>query len=72
MWKWDAEGQPKAVVAIFHSAYEHHAWYAWLIEKLRGSGFHVVMGDLPGHGEQAKIIATMMRSFKNIILMQNS
>ncbi|WP_413363190.1 alpha/beta hydrolase [Lysinibacillus sp. 3P01SB] len=54
MWKWDAEGQPKAVVAIFHSAYEHHAWYAWLIEKLRGSGFHVVMGDLPGHGEQAK------------------
>lgn len=54
MWKWDAEEQPKAVVAIFHSAYEHHAWYAWLIEKLRGSGFHVVMGDLPGHGEQAK------------------
>ena len=54
MWKWDAEGQPKAVVAIFHSAYEHHAWYAWLIEKLRSSGFHVVMGDLPGHGEQAK------------------
>ena len=54
MWKWDAEGQPKAVVAIFHSAYEHHAWYAWLIEKLRGSEFHVVMGDLPGHGEQAK------------------
>ena len=53
MWKWDAEGQPKAVVAIFHSAYEHHAWYAWLIEKLRGSELHVVMGDLPGHGEQA-------------------
>ena len=54
MWKWEAEGQPKAVVAIFHSAYEHHTWYAWLIEKLRGAGFHVVMGDLPGHGEQMK------------------
>lgn len=50
MWKWEAEEQPKAVVAIFHSAYEHHAWYAWLIEKLRVAGFHVVMGDLPGHG----------------------
>ncbi len=50
MWKWEAERQPKAVVAIFHSAYEHHAWYAWLIEKLRSSGYHVVMGDLPGHG----------------------
>ncbi|MET1013120.1 MAG: alpha/beta hydrolase, partial [Paenisporosarcina sp.] len=34
MWKWEAEGQPKAVVAIIHSAYEHHRRYAWLIEKL--------------------------------------
>lgn len=54
MWKWEADGQPKAVVAIVHSAYEHHRWYAWLIEKLRSAGFHVVMGDLPGHGEQAQ------------------
>lgn len=54
MWKWEAEGQPKAVIAILHSAYEHHRWYAWLIEKLRSAGFHVVMGDLPGHGEQSK------------------
>lgn len=54
MWKWEAEGQSKAVVAILHSAYEHHRWYAWLIEKFRSAGFHVVMGDLPGHGEQAK------------------
>lgn len=54
MWKWEAEGQPKAVVAILHSAYEHHRWYAWLIEKFRSAGFHVVMGDLPGHGSQAK------------------
>lgn len=54
MWKWETEQQPKAVVAIFHSAYEHHAWYAWLIEKLRKSGFHVVMGDLPGHGSLSR------------------
>lgn len=52
MWKWDAEGQPKAVVAIIHGAYEHHNKYAWLIQKLRSSGFHVVAGDLPGHGVQ--------------------
>lgn len=50
MWKWGAVGQPKAVAVIFHNAYEHHAWYAWLIEKLRNEGFQVVMGDLPGHG----------------------
>lgn len=54
MWKWEAEQQPKAVVVILHSAYEHHRWYAWLIEKFRSAGFHVVMGDLPGHGAQAK------------------
>lgn len=54
MWKWEADEQPKAVVAILHSAYEQHRWYAWLIAKLRANGFHVVMGDLPGHGEQSK------------------
>lgn len=54
MWKWEADDQPKAVVAIIHSAYEQHRWYAWLIEKLRSAGFHVVMGDLPGHGEMSK------------------
>lgn len=54
MWEWEAEGQPKAVVTIIHSAYEHHRRYAWLIERLRNSGFHVVIGDLPGHGEVTK------------------
>ena len=52
MWKWESEGQPKAVVAIVHSAYEHHSRYAWLIQTLRNNNFHVVMGDLPGHGAQ--------------------
>ena len=54
MWKWEAEGQPKAVVAIVHNAYEHHSRYAWLIQKLRSGGFHVVTGDLPGHGAEAR------------------
>ncbi|MEG0386151.1 MAG: alpha/beta hydrolase, partial [Solibacillus sp.] len=56
MWKWEAEGQPKAVVAILHSAYEQHHWYAWLIERFRSAGFHVVMGDLPGHGKQGQYL----------------
>ena len=52
MWKWEAEGPPKAVVAIVHNVYEHHSRNAWLIQKLRNSGFHVVTGDLPGHGAE--------------------
>ncbi len=54
MWKWETEDHAKAVVVIIHSAFEHHRWYAWLIEKLRVEGYHVVMGDLPGHGEEGK------------------
>ncbi|TQR14668.1 alpha/beta hydrolase [Psychrobacillus soli] len=54
MWKWEAEEKPKAVIVIVHSAYEHHRRYAWLIEKLRSSNCHIVMGDLPGHGELKK------------------
>ena len=54
MWKWEAEGQAKAVVVLLHSAFEQHQWYAWLIEKLRTEGFTIVMGDLPGHGKNSK------------------
>ncbi len=50
LWKWEAEGPAKAVMVLVHSAYEHHMKYAWLIEQWRASGFHVIMGDLPGHG----------------------
>ncbi len=65
MWKWEADGQAKAVVAIVHSAYEHHRRYAWLIEKFRSSGFHVVMGDLPGHGEAARNKAAHNEDFQS-------
>lgn len=50
MWKWEAEGEAKAVVVIVHGAMEHHRRYGWLIEMWRLAGFHVIMGDLPGQG----------------------
>ncbi|WML30395.1 alpha/beta hydrolase [Neobacillus sp. OS1-32] len=50
MWKWEAEGEAKAVIVIVHGAMEHHRRYGWLIEMWRSSGFHVIMSDLPGQG----------------------
>lgn len=50
MWKWEAEGEAKAVIVIIHGAMEHHRRYGWLTQQWREAGFHVVMGDLPGHG----------------------
>jgi lysophospholipase len=50
MWKWEAEGEAKAVIVIVHGASEHHGRYSWLMEQWRLSGYHVVMGDLPGQG----------------------
>ncbi|MBN6889348.1 lysophospholipase [Cytobacillus horneckiae] len=50
MWKWEAEGEAKAVIVMVHGAMEHHGRYGWLIEMWRLSGFHVIMGDLPGQG----------------------
>ncbi|PLR79444.1 phospholipase [Bacillus sp. V3-13] len=50
MWKWEAEGEAKAVIVMVHGAFEHHRRYGWLIEMWRLSGFHVIMGDLPGQG----------------------
>lgn len=64
MWKWEAEEKPKAVIILVHSAYEHHRRYAWLIEKLRSSNCHIVMGDLPGHGELKKAKGLHDESFE--------
>lgn len=50
MWKWEADSEAKAVIVIVHGASEHHGRYGWLIEMWRSSGFHVIMGDLPGQG----------------------
>ncbi|SEM40393.1 lysophospholipase [Mesobacillus persicus] len=50
MWKWEAEGEAKAVVVMIHGELEHHRRYGWLIEKWQSAGFHVIMDDLPGQG----------------------
>lgn len=54
MWKWEAKS-PKGVIVIVHGSGEHHGRYKWLREKCRNSGFHVVMGDLPGYGAKAEL-----------------
>lgn len=63
MWKWQAEGQAKAVIVLVHSAYEHHFRYSWQIEQWRSAGFHVVMGDLAGHGRSRAAGKPHMVSF---------
>jgi lysophospholipase len=64
MWKWEAKGQAKAVIILVHSAYEHHLRYAWQIEQWRSADFHVIMGDLPGHGKEAAAEQVHKETFK--------
>lgn len=63
MWKWQAEGQAKAVIVLVHSAYEHHFRYGWQIEQWRSAGFKVVMGDFAGHGKSRASAKPHMASF---------
>lgn len=52
MWVWKTKvDNPRGVVVIVHGAGEHHGRYHWLRKKWLDQGFHVVMGDLPGQGE---------------------
>ena len=67
MWKWEAEGEAKAVVVIIHGAFEHHRRYGWLIEMWRLSGFHVIMGDLPGQGMTTRTNRGHIDSFDEYI-----
>lgn len=53
MWKWEAD-DPRGVFVLVHGSGEHHGRYEWMIDKWRSEGFHVVMGDLPGHGETTR------------------
>jgi lysophospholipase len=53
MWVWESQNA-KGVFVLVHGANEHHARYTWLIDKLVKDEFHVVMGDLPGQGENPK------------------
>lgn len=63
MWKWQAEGQAKAVIVLVHSAYEHHLRYGWQIEQWRSAGFNVVMGDFAGHGKSRSYDKPHMADF---------
>ncbi len=68
MWKWEAEGEAKAVIVIVHGAMEHHKRYGWLIEMWRSSGFHVIMSDLPGQGMTTRVNRGHIHSFDEYII----
>jgi lysophospholipase len=53
MWKWEAE-EAKAVIVIVHGAMEHHGRYVTLADLWKEKGYHVVIGDLPGHGTTSR------------------
>lgn len=55
MWKWETENEPKGVVVVIHDMLEHHEYYNGLISQLRSSSYHVVTGDLPGHGQTTRV-----------------
>lgn len=67
MWKWEAEGEAKAVIVMIHGAMEHHRRYGWLIEMWRLAGFHVIMGDLPGQGMTTRARRGHIDSFDEYI-----
>lgn len=67
MWKWEADGEAKAVIVMIHGALEHHRRYGWLIEMWRSSGFHVIMGDLPGQGMTTRVNRGHIDSFDEYI-----
>ena len=54
MWKWETNVEPKGIVVIVHDMMEYHGNYAYTIMELRKRGFHIFMGDLPGHGETSR------------------
>ncbi|WP_347862521.1 alpha/beta hydrolase [Salimicrobium sp. PL1-032A] len=43
---------PKAVIVIVHGAFEHGGRYKTLAENFRADGYSVVVGDLPGQGDE--------------------
>lgn len=51
---WETEKEAKAVVVIVHGAQEYYKRYKWLAMQCNMSGYHVITGDLPGHGNNAK------------------
>jgi lysophospholipase len=68
MWKWETDQEAKAVIVIVHGAMEHHGRYGWLIEMWRSSGYHVIMGDLPGQGMTSRSARGHVDSFDEYII----
>jgi alpha-beta hydrolase superfamily lysophospholipase len=55
MWKWETDKQARGAVVVIHDMMEHHEYYAQVISQLRNSGYHVITGDLPGHGQTTRM-----------------
>ncbi|MGM9929911.1 MAG: lysophospholipase [Bacillus sp. (in: firmicutes)] len=68
MYKWETEGDAKAVIVIVHGAMEHQGRYKWLIEMWRSEGYHVLMGDLPGQGLTSRARRGHIYSFDEYII----
>lgn len=67
MWKWETENEPKGVVVIVHDLLEHHEYYDELTVKLRRDGYHVIIGDLPGHGQTTRVNKGHINSFEQYV-----
>ncbi|MGO1923747.1 MAG: alpha/beta fold hydrolase [Jeotgalicoccus sp.] len=67
MWKWETENEPKGVVVIVHDLLEHHEYYDELTVKLRRDGYHVISGDLPGHGQTTRVNKGHINSFEQYV-----
>lgn len=67
MYRWEAAGDAKAVIVIVHGFVEHQGRYTWLINQWRSEGYHVIMGDLPGHGLTTRARRGHINSFEEYI-----
>lgn len=67
MWKWETENEPRGVVVIVHDLLEHHEYYSDLTVKLRRDGYHVIIGDLPGHGQTTRVNKGHINSFDQYV-----
>ena len=52
-YRWDPDGDPKAIVQIAHGMGEHAGRYRRLAEALTGAGYVVYANDHRGHGRTA-------------------
>ncbi|MBI5975682.1 alpha/beta fold hydrolase [Staphylococcus canis] len=64
MWKWETDREAKGVIVIVHNMLEHTGRYAFVITQLRRSGYHVIMGDLPGQGQTSRMHKGQIEHFE--------